>query len=244
MGNKMAYKGTTFNYLGQEFRYFIHNPSQRIPPPYQLLKDESVVLPPRPMPEVITDEWLAEELIRGYSRDRTTKIFKESLSFRDALEDVVSINHTSMIVVFTKEGFFLGKIACSLDETSFTFRAMYIYGVSDRGSSTPGERISSASIIWHAVALEAMSTFGHVARVMIVMPRDTVYRKLINAGCLFVELQPNNKDLINSHIVSGNWRAFDANVKRYITKMLANPKAEPEDINFGALFSVTQLLQA
>jgi hypothetical protein len=233
----MTTKAHVFELGGQEFKYLIHNPYDMIPTLWSLVEDQSVVYSPRLMPEELTDEWLAEELIRGYSRDRTTEAYKKSQSFREALEDVVHIDNATMIVVFNKEGYFVGKIACMIEEKSFILRAMYLYGVSDRGGATPRERISSASVIWHAVALEAIKLFDSFARILIVMPRDTVYQKLLQSKCIFIELELREGELINSPIISRNWKDFDTRVRQH---MITENSEDPAI--FGALFQAIDLL--
>jgi hypothetical protein len=233
---------TSFIFKERKFSYIIHQNKEPIPlPNWSMIEDPDVVFPPRKKSDEITDEWLAEEMLRAFSRDRQSRRYKESAIFRDGLEDVVVMNKCPMIIVFDEDGYFAGKICFFANEQAFTLNVMFLYGTNDRYAR--GDRsISSAQLIWYVSASYAIKRLSPLARVLIVMPRDTIYGKLLALSCIMVELQKHRDLIVSSPIQSKNgWKEFDALTRSFMQRVVENEEAQREP-DFGALFLARDLL--
>lgn len=205
------------------------------------------VIPSRKRPSVLTREWLSVELMRCYSRDSRSRLFRESESFRYGLEDCVSVNTERMLVVFTESGHLVGKIAWAPVGPSNT-NVMYVYGSGDFHLHMETDRRPSAlSVIWHAVSIISLSLHGPDATLTVVMPRDTIYKRLLQSSCKFVELEGGRMESLSRAevLAESDEQALniDTWLRGYMQRMLDGENDNEEDFYFGAKFVTMNLFR-
>lgn len=156
---------------------------------YENLKDNA----PSKRPENLTLGWVVNEIGKAYSRDLSDS-FYEKQSHREALDEV-SLPDKKMLLVFNEAGYLTGKIGYHDDSRSLTVNVMEIYVFGDRRRSIPRQSgsvrkyINGPYIIWYFVALFSKELYGNLGRVLVTLPRDTVFKYLYQAGAMFVEIE-------------------------------------------------------
>jgi len=210
---------------------------------------------PGPFTGTITDEWLEPEIAKAYKRDEADPYYTGNPVNNDALEDVASTPEGSYIIVLTGDNRFFGKIRLWRNDADYTLNVMYLYVSGDnRRARTarqatvvpPDEKqpIVSAGIMWYFAAQLSQELYGMLARVIIVYPREPIYKYLVRYGAVFVSLE-RRRELIDARISSGNSLETHGRIKRAILVVLGDVDAQIGDgtEGCGALFAAPFLVQ-
>lgn len=158
---------------------------------------------PRKKPDVITYEWLEEELRRATVRDLKDDFYSKNEDMIDSLADVNRINVHPLILVFDNNGHLFGKVSYFENETDASLNIMYLYVLGDRRRRNHENRqkyINGAFIVWYFAAQMAKKLCGNLSKLLIVSPRDSITKYLEMLDVRYVEIVGEGRDLIKYRI--------------------------------------------
>lgn len=202
--------------------------------------EEGKVIPSVPLSLPITDDWLSKELAVGYVQDSEDPYYENGPEVRmEGLAEVIHIDDgDQVLVIVDSKGKLFGKIHVNGLADTMTLNVIMLYALGDRRRRLDRAKnhISSAYIIWYFAALYARKLYGVFARLMIVLPRTTIYKNILSAGALFVKLDDSLKTNLEYRISKSNTPIF------HVERM---KRIHDEDNTgygtFGALFHVDNL---
>lgn len=152
-------------------------------------------LRPRKRPDEITYEWVEEELRRAAARDMKDNFYLDNDQRMQSLGDVMWIYKYPLILVFDDNGYLYGKVSYFESEDDLSINIMYLYVFGDRRrriSNRQNNFINGIFIMWYFAAQMSKKIYGNVGRVLVVLPRDTIYKYLNKLEARFVEIHGIN----------------------------------------------------
>jgi hypothetical protein len=211
----------TFEYKDEIYSYVIH----RFDPTFNQRNSQSgVAMNARQRPNVLTDDWLSEELFRGMLRDLQTPYARDQ-SFKEALEDAVTMLDGDCLFFFDHNDYLVGKINFLIDNVTRTINIMGLYAPSGRHRI---KGVSYASLVWHIVASIAMTTFGESARVLMPYPRNTIYQRLLSMPCIMVHVITENNNLLASWATMIKYKRNNMMIRDIMRRVVAGTYTRDE----------------